>query len=187
MKELVFFLEEPSAAEFLKEIIKKIAIDPEIHVRYIVFKGKSDLKRNIQKKLTGWTNKRARFIIIHDKDSSDCKELKREIQNLCNSTQKIVKVRIACGELESFYLGDLQAVETAFNIDGLCLLQSKKKFRDPDSLGNPVQVLSQITNYRYHKILGSREISKHLSVTTNKSRSFKMLIGAIQELCLFSR
>lgn len=50
MKTMVFFLEEPSAKEMLAGVLPRILPD-DIQIRYLVFRGKQDLEKNLQKKL----------------------------------------------------------------------------------------------------------------------------------------
>jgi hypothetical protein len=47
MIELVFLLEEPSAKAMIEGILRKIILEANIVVRYIVFEGKQDLEKQI--------------------------------------------------------------------------------------------------------------------------------------------
>ena len=51
--------------------------------------------------------------MTRDKDSGDCRSIKRKMAQKVQNSGKMDKtlIRIACHELESFYLGDLSAVE----------------------------------------------------------------------------
>lgn len=64
--------------------------------------------------------------------------LKSELTALCRGARANADftVRIACAELESWFLGDLNALEKAFGLKGLAKRQSEAKFRDPDKLTN---------------------------------------------------
>jgi hypothetical protein len=84
--------------------------------------------------------------------------------------------------LESFYLGDLRAVETALGIPGLSSYQEKAKFRNPDAVANPCEELERLTKGRYQKVRGSRLIGLHLDLDNNKSKSFRALVRGIQAL-----
>jgi len=110
VKTLVFFLEEPSAKEMLTALLPKI-LPPEIDSRFIVFQGKQDLEKNLLKRLRGWRVPESGFIVLRDQDSGDCHTIKRKLSVICSEAEKEVLVRIACHEMESFYLGDLSAVE----------------------------------------------------------------------------
>ncbi len=92
---------------------------------------------------------------MRDQDSGDCKAIKNKLVGLCSEAGKDgVLVRVACRELESFYLGDLVAVEKGLGIKGLKTQQQGKKFRNPDALGNPAEELFRLTSNTYDKVFG---------------------------------
>jgi hypothetical protein len=183
MNELVFFLEEESAKVLLEQILPRlIPAGSQINPRFIVFDGKQDLEKQLPRKLKGYLNQRARFIVMRDQDRSDCKNAKRDIAKLCKlAGRPDATIRIACHELESFYLGDLRATESGLNLSGLASKQDKSKFRDPDRLVSPSQELEKLTGKRYQKVAGSRAIAPHLNLQENRSRSFNHLIQAIRK------
>ncbi len=182
MKTIVFFLEEPSAREMLAGVLPRI-LPETMQVRYIVFQGKQDLEKNLKKKLRGWRMADCIFVVMRDQDSGDCKAIKTKLTDLCREAGKEgVLVRVACRELESFYLGDLAAVEQGLGLSGLRKQQQGKKFRDPDALGNPAEELFRITQHAYDKIAGSRAIAPYLSLEANCSNSFKVLLSGIKNL-----
>ncbi len=181
MTQLVFCLEEPSAREMLKGLLPRLLPDT-YEMVYLVFEGKQDLEKRLSRKLRAWQRVDARFIILHDKDSADCVELKQRLAQLCaQAGRKDALVRIACHELESWYLGDLAAVATAIGPPGLVKQQGSRKFRDPDRLANPYQELKRIAP-EYQKVSGSRAIGPHLSMENNHSTSFTVFINGIQRL-----
>ena len=93
---------------------------------------------------------------MRDQDSGDCKEIKENLANICEEAgRKGVLIRIACHELESFYLGDLAAVEKGLDLKGLERKKEQRKFRDPDLLANPSEEMFKLTNNIYDKISGS--------------------------------
>ena len=184
MRYLVFFLEEPSAKEMLEGLLPRI-LNPDIDVKYIIFEGKQDLEKRIEKKLLHWQLPNSYFLVLRDKDSGDCHIIKNELLTKINKTSKqdVSLVRIACHELESFYLGDLKAVENALEINGLSTHQEKRKYRNPDKLGSPSEELKKITMRKYQKKSGSRAIGRFLSITgSNRSHSFNILIQGIYKL-----
>lgn len=182
MKTIVFFLEEPSAKEMLSGVLPRM-LPENIQIRYIVFQGKQDLEKNLKLKLRGWRAPNCRFMIMRDQDSGDCKTIKSRLINLCKESGKEeVIVRIACHELESFYLGDLAAVEKGLGIKGLAKQQQSKKFRDPDSIVNPSDELFKLTGNLYDKVSGSRAIAPHIKLSANCSKSFKALLSGIKSL-----
>jgi hypothetical protein len=146
-----------------------------------VFEGKQDLEKQLSRRIRGYLNPHARFIVMRDQDNGDCKKIKESLSNLCAGAHRSrIKVRIACRELESFYLGDLRAVESGLGIPGLATRQDKAKFRDPDQLLSPARELEKLTGNRYQKVGGSRAIAPHLNLDTPRSRSFRHLIHAVR-------
>jgi len=181
MTELVFFLEERSAVEMIKGLLPRLRPKP-LFYRCIVFEGKQDLEKQLPRKLRGWRTPNTRFIVIRDQDQSDCKTLKQNLQAICKKAGKRdVVVRIACRELESWYLADLKAVEAGLGIPNLLRLQNTKKYRNPDEIVRPAQELSRITRKAYQKISGSRAIGPHLDLDNERSPSFKYFIAGIRK------
>lgn len=182
MKTLVFLLEEPSAREMLAGLLPRI-LPEDIQVRFLIFQGKQDLEKNLKLKLRGWRTPDSMFVVMRDQDSGDCKVIKSRLVAICRQAGRdSVLVRIACRELESFYLGDLLAVEEGLGLKGLVRQQSGAKFRDPDRLGNPSKELIALTHNAYSKLMGSRAIAPYLSLEENRSRSFKALVSGIRKL-----
>lgn len=183
-KELVFLLEEESAKAMLESLLPRL-LDPSITTKLIAFEGKSDLEKQMVKRIKGYLNPLARFIVMRDQDSiPDCLVLKNALLAKCieSGRQPIPLVRIACRELESFYLADLAAVETAMNISGLVKQQGKSKFRSPDYLSSPSNELATLTKQRYQKVSDSRAIGRYLDLDNHRSASFKNLIAGIRRM-----
>lgn len=180
---LVFFLEEPSAKAMLQGLMPRLLPDYS-DIKYIVYEGKQDLLKRVHLKLRNWLAPNTHFVILLDKDAQKCHELKAEIKAICTSSNKPdTLIRIVCHELESWYLGDLQSVETALNITGLHSKQ-KSKFNSPDDLIDPKGDLKRLTKEAYQPVGSSREIGKVLSITGNLSTSFGFFISGIQGLTL---
>lgn len=183
MKQIVFLLEEPSAEAMLQAVVPRI-VGEEINVRYIVFQGKQDLEKRIELKLRGWQMPNTCFIVMRDQDSGNCIEIKRTLQQKVNASGKgdVTLIRIACSELESFYLGDLNAVEQGLGISGIARRQNNHKYRQPDILRNAANELDRLTKGKYKKLLGSRAIAPYLRLDENKSISFNILIEGIRKV-----
>jgi hypothetical protein len=75
MKNMVFFLEEPSAREMLAGVLPRI-LPENIQIRFFVFQGKQDLEKNLKKKLRGWRLPDSVFVVMRDQDSGDCRTIK---------------------------------------------------------------------------------------------------------------
>ena len=184
MKELVFLLEEESAKAMLLGLLPRF-LDPQVLPRMIVFEGKQDLEKQLIRRLRGYINPHARFIVLRDQDSvPDCTVVKAKLLNLCGQAgrQDVALVRIACRELETFYLGDLRAVETALDLKGLARQQNSARFRAGDDVASPSRELAKLTQNAYQKVSGSRRIGPHLDVDNGRSASFRNLIAGIRRL-----
>ena len=182
MMTIVFFLEEPSAEEMLKGILPKI-LPNHITPRFIVFQGKQDMDKQLVRRLRLWRTPNSRFLVLRDKDSGDCRVIKQNLLDKCNAAHKPdTIVRIACHELESFYLGDLLAVDKGLELRSLSRLQNKRKYREPDKLTNPAMELMWLTQNCYQKVSGSRVISKYLDLENNLSHSFNVLVKTIKNI-----
>ena len=189
MKELVFLLEEASAKAMLESLLPRM-LGQGITVRCIVFEGKQDLMNQMARRIRGYSNPDARFIILRDQDSApDCTAVKAEVLHHAHRSgrgEKIM-VRIACRELESFYLADLAAVARALGIPRLPREQNCRKYRAPDYLGSPSKELDRLTKGAYQKVSGSREIGRYLFLDNERSASFKNLVRGIlrmeRDLC----
>ena len=182
MATLVFLLEEESAKYMLQGLLTRQLPDFE-KIHYFCFQGKQDLENNIYRKIQYWQTPNTTFIILRDQDSADCIAVKENINSLVEkidnpNIQKII-VRIACHELENFYLGDLSAIEQAFNISGLSKKQNQNKYRAPDNLSSAKQELKNLTKNKYQQISGSRKISSYMTLNDNRSYSFNVLMKSI--------
>jgi hypothetical protein len=162
-------------------------MNPNILPRYIVFEGKNDMETKLENKLRHYLNPEACFIILRDQDRSDCKKVKNGLREICEKAGKSsqeITIRIACHELESFYLADLKAVEQALEIPKLSGRQDSEKYRDPDNkIENPAKALDKITSGKYQKVSGSEAIGAYLNLDNTRSKSFYHLIQAIRH-CL---
>ena len=177
---LVFFLEEPSAREMLKGLLPRILPDF-IACRYIVFEGKQDLEKNLIRRLRGWRAPNSVFVVLRDQDSGDCIAIKQTLATKCRDAGRPeATVRIACRELESWYFGDLSAVERGLDIPNLVRYGRRRQYRVPDDIHAPAAELSRITRNAYQKVSGSRDIGPELTLDANKSRSFQVFIEGVR-------
>lgn len=181
MSEIVFFLEEPSAEAMLHGLLPRIL--PEgVHYRCIVFEGKQDLEAQLARRMRGYRVPQARFVVLRDQDAEECQKVKSRLVALCRNTghQKYL-VRIACRELESWYLADLKAVQTGLQTSGVAKLQDKRLYRTPDSIASPARELGRIAP-TYQKVGGSRAIGPHLNPDNCRSVSFAHFVKGIRQL-----
>lgn len=185
MIRLVFMIEELSLKVVLDNVLPSI-LPENFYPIIIPHDGKSDLEKSIPRKIRAWKDTDTTkyiFIILRDQDSGNCIQIKDKLKNICqNNGRNDALIRIVCRSLESWFLGDLNAIEKACNIPNLGSQQRKKKYRNPDSLGNPEEVINKIFNNNYRKVAHAREISAHLDIQNNKSHSFNVFISGLQKI-----
>ena len=120
---------------------------------------------------------------MRDQDAGDCHVIKAGLVTRCRAGgQPAALVRIACRELESWYLADLTAVESALKVSGLAAKQHKRNYRAPDRLPSPSHELQKLTRGLYQKISGSRAIGLHLDPENRRSNSFRVFVEGIRRL-----
>ncbi|MBF0179065.1 MAG: DUF4276 family protein [Magnetococcales bacterium] len=179
--QVVIFLEEESARALLQELLPRLF--PDCSFRYIVFEGKQDLEKQLVGKLRGWRQPGCRFVVLRDRDAGDWQLIKAHLATLCQESGKEdVLIRIACRELESWYLGDLDAVAKALDVNVAPSMQNRRGFRHPDALDNPVQELVRLAPH-YQKVAGSRAMGKVMGGQKNRSCSFNVFLSGIGRMC----
>ena len=82
IENLVFFLEEPSARDFLEAILPRV-LPAHITAHFLVFEGKQDLEKQLVMRMKRWLRPKSRFIVMRDQDSGDCQVIKQRLLDLC--------------------------------------------------------------------------------------------------------
>ena len=156
----------------------------DVDVQFVVFEGKQSMEKRLPLRIRAWQLPDTRFIVLRDQDSADCHAVKKRLVALCvHAGRRDALVRVACHELESFYLGDLAAVGATLEQPQLAAQQGTRKFRSPDALGNAAEELCKVTGRKYQKLAGSRAIAPHLRLDGgNRSHSFNALIDGIRRV-----
>ncbi|NUP95850.1 MAG: DUF4276 family protein [Planctomycetaceae bacterium] len=180
MKQLVFLLEEPSARALLEQFLEP-RMPQEWQVRYVVFEGKQDLENNLVRRLRGWRAPNTAFVVLRDQDAADCEDVKARLVALVAASGRSALVRVACRDLESWILGDLDALAEAFEAPRVAELSTKARFRDPDRLVKPVEELRRLVP-SYQKIDGARRVGRHLDPSRSRSRSFRTFVSGVERL-----
>lgn len=179
---IIFLLEERSMKEMLEVLLPKVIPD-DILYKCIPHEGKRDLEKSIPKKLKALRNIK-KFIILRDKDSSNCIEVKQKLAQLClEGNRSDTLIRIPCHELEAWYLGDLEAVEKGLKVKTgkLSQLQNKRKYRTPDNISSPKQELKKIAP-NYQPISGAKAIAPYMNLSSNTSVSFNIFLKGINKV-----
>ena len=183
-EQIEFLLEESSMENVLREILPKVLpkgyqLDENCFLR--PHQGKSDLKKSIPRKVKIFSNfyKPSKIIIVHDQDANNCVALKNDILELCKKNGNCpVLVRIACRELENWYLGDMPAIEKVYPDFKVRNQKNKAKFRIADKCHGSYE-LEKIIKF-FQKGFASKNISKYMDVESNKSVSFNHFVTGIK-------
>lgn len=179
MRKLLIITEEESAKKFLDTYLPRYISEKhngwtrgrDYIVHTVSFKGKGELLKKLRKVIpnSGYDG----LLILMDQDEDDCKQAKNKLKIALGNCKYPVKFRIACHELETFYLGDLDSLEKSL----------KKRIstgrKSPDSITNPSRHIGGYCNYSKTELairMGNR-ISHHTT-----SVSFQMLQNAVDEL-----
>ena len=188
MKHLHIFVEEPSIALVLNKILPKV-IPGNTNFRVYAHQGKQDLERALKTTAPSISKTPgARIIISRDQDAEDCVAVKEKLHELVvNKIRCPFKIRIVCKELESWFLGDLNAVESAYPRFRSELILNRAELLNVDLITKPSsKLLAIIPNYQKReylpKIETAERIAPFLDVDNNKSTSFNNMLKAIKEL-----
>ena len=107
--------------------------------------------------------------------------LKARLNAICEECSRKALIRLACQELEAWYLGDFDALAEAFEDDKLRNQRDKRKYRNPDLLGSPSKELKNLV-LSFQKISGARKMGQAISPSNNTSRSFQVFVQGVSHL-----
>lgn len=181
---IIFLLEEPSMKTLLDGLLPRLFpgwLEKE-HFQCIPHEGKSDLDRSIPIKLRAWRIPGDRFVIVRDNDNADCVDLKARLISLCQQHGRPeTLVRLVCQELESWYIGDLQALARAFDDHKIATPVYRKRYADPDAWQKPSAELKRLIP-AFQKGSGARVMAAHLDGESNLSRSYQVFLAGVRRL-----
>lgn len=188
MKVLHVFTEEPSAKNIFDKLLPKIL--PEgVNFRVYPHQGKKDLENALKKSLPSISRiPGSKILITHDQDSSKCKDIKDHLNKIINGNCLCdYRIRIVCKELESWFLGDLEAVSKAYPRFKPEQYRAKSELKNVDEITNPnlflLRIIPEYTGrVTLPKLETSDSIAPFLDPGSNKSISFKNTISAIKLL-----
>lgn len=155
-------------------------------------RGKEDLITNLDKIVPTLSKppQQKRIIVIIDQDKQGCKELKTRIVVKMQKCACDYKVRIACYELESWFLGDMDAIAKCSPQFKPKSLQNKKKYRNIDSVEKPSNVIEKIVpqwkNDYASKPKFAEKMAKIISLEprnreqSNRSHSFHVFLETLK-------
>jgi hypothetical protein len=180
MRKIIFLLEEPSMKVFLDGYLPRLI--PGLDFLCIKHEGKQDLEKSIPRKLRAF--QKALFVILRDNDSANCIVIKARLKQLCKEGGRSdAMVRIACQELEAWYMGAPETLAEVYHRSKLTDLGGKSKYRNPDRLGSPSSELVKLTP-EFKKMDGARRMgaAMPLQESANNSPSFRVFIKGLRRI-----
>lgn len=180
---IVFLLEEPSMKTLLLGLLPRMFPGWVEHEHFVCIphEGKSDLDKSIPTKLKAWRVPGDRFVIVRDNDNANCVDLNTRLRNVCEVCDRPeTLVRLVCQELESWYVGDIEALALAFDslLDTPAL---RKRFAEPDKWQKPSKELERLIP-EFQKGAGARLMAQHLRENGNLSRSFNKFVEGLKRM-----
>ncbi len=129
---MIFFLvEDYSTRKFLEGILPRLGFAKHLfEIKH--HRGKGDLTSNLGKIIPSLSKRVQQIIIILDQDQQDCVKLKSELNEKMVHCACKYKIRIACYELEAWFLGDMVAISKCSPRFKVSSFQAKEKYRDID-------------------------------------------------------
>ncbi len=202
MTSLEILVEEPSMEAALREILPRILQD-RARGKPINMGSKGKLLKALPARLRAYRKRiengeDLKIIVLVDRDSDNCEQLKQRLETIAREAGLTTKTavngqgdfqvvtRIAIEELEAWFMGDIDALKSAFS--SLKSVNFPGNFRNPDNGGTWERLhrfLKRHGIYRksYPKIEAARQIAKHMEPGRNRSRSFKSFLQGV-EACL---
>ena len=197
---LVMLVGEASMESFLRVLLPRLlphGLTFEIHA----FQGKHDLLHRLEQRLRGyrrWLPDDWRLIVLVDRDSDDCRELKARLEGSAEraglrtrstapgGNWQLVN-RIVIEELEAWYFGDWTAVCAAYpRVKSTVPRQSR--YRDPDAIeAGTWEAFERILKRHGYFATGlrktevARAVGAHFEPCRNRSGSFTHFWDALTE------
>lgn len=165
---------------FLEGLLPRLF--PGLSFQCIPHEGKSHLDRSIVRTLREWRIPGDRFAIVRDNDGGDCLLLKERLRDLCRQGgREDTLIRIVCQELESWYLGEPDALAEAFGEEQLRNIGRQAAYRNPDTRSKPSADMEKLTP-RFEKSSGARRMAQYITREGNGSHSFAVFLQGIERL-----
>ena len=190
-------MEELSAEYAFTALLPAIVPDTPYEVR--VFQGKPDLLKKLPDRLRGYASypeeARPRVVVLVDRDNDDCLQLRQRLDTMaqaaglsCSGPDRAVLNRVACEELEAWFLGDFAVISSAYPRVPRSAAR-RAVYRDPDAVaGGTAEALERLLQrHGYHraglpKTDVAMEIADFMNVEQNSSRSFQVFRDGLREL-----
>lgn len=186
---MIFFLvEDYSMKQFLEGILPRL----DFAVNTFEIKhhnGKEDLLGSLTKVIPTLSKRAQHIVVLIDRDQQNCIELKNKIKEKMTCCSCPYTLRIACYELETWFLGDLNAIAQCSERFKPKYFENKDKFKAVDNIaGKPSAKLEEMMpdwkNLYSSKPKFAEKISRFitLELNHNRSHSFRVFLKTLYEL-----
>ena len=202
MMQVEFLVEEQSAEEALRHLLPGLLRD-RARAKVINLGSKYKLLKALPQRLAAYrqrvdSGEALRIVVLVDRDDDDCEKLKAELERMTANAglpskssrdddgRFVVLNRIVIEELESWFIGDPDAMRKAFT-SLPAISKNSGIFRNPDN-GGSWEALHRflkrhgIYKSSFPKIDAARRIAPHLSAQRNRSRSFQVFVSGLEAL-----
>lgn len=173
-------------ADFLRSLLPRVlpanyALGVNVFIRS--HQGKTHLQQSIRRKIKHslpYYGRPVKLIVIQDQDANDCMVLKEELREAANNDHGIpVLIRIACRELENWYLGDMEALAAIYPGFKPAKFRERAKYRVVDSTYGAKECATLIP--AFSKTEAANAIAGHMEeLAANRSESFQQTISGIR-------
>ncbi|HHB93366.1 MAG TPA: DUF4276 family protein [Thioploca sp.] len=190
---MIFFLvEDYSTRNFLEGILPRLGLTQDsFTIKH--HRGKEDLIFNLNKVIPSLSKQAQQIIVILDKDRQDCVKLKNKLQEKMVNCACEYKIRIACYELEAWFLGDMNAISKCSPRFKADYFRGKEKYRDIDNFsGKPSTEIATIVpdwkqNYmskpKFAKTIAPfMSLESRNSPQANRSHSFHVFLDTLIDI-----
>lgn len=167
------------------------------------YRNKHRLLRELPKRLDAYARRlqaepQLRVVVLVDKDHDDCLVLKRQLEDAARAARLTSKSqsgsaafsvlnRIVVSELESWFLGDVEALRACFRRLP-AKLGKRRELKDPDSVSAAWETLHRSLRQAgelgetFPKIEIARRVAPYLAPERNRSHSFQVFRAGLEAL-----
>lgn len=179
---VVFILEEPSMKAMLEELLPRMGLS--FTYKFRVCEGKQDLESRASRIIKSYDYAGNYysyvFIVVRDKDTANCMELKQRLLKAVSQTEYPCYVRIVCQELESWYFAQLDVLKRVFPQIKISKNDLKTLQKNPECFS--AHKLDEYTKKQYNKTKSARAFGLLLDPNSEKSPSFRVFIRTLREI-----
>lgn len=166
-----------------------------------VFQGKHSLLKKLGNRLRGytkWMPENYRVVVVTDRDSNDCRNLKEQLEAIAKESGLVTRSRadgdrwqvvnrIAIEELEAWYFGDWEAVCRTYPRVSPHI-PNQYRYRDPDAIrGGTWESFERIMQSHGYfrggltKVKAASTIGGNINPLRSRSKSFNIFYDATME------